>query len=76
MGDRKGSARYQPASVILYSPTKLAKRIPLGVSRISLRSNITRRKANITENEKFLSKLVVFLVYPAGFEPTGFRVGV
>ena len=37
------------SAVILYSPPKFAKRIPLGVSRISLRSNRTRRKANITE---------------------------
>ena len=32
------------ASVIFYSPPKLAKRIPLGASRISLRSNITRHR--------------------------------
>ena len=31
-------------TVIFYSPHKLAKRIPLGVSRISLRSNITRQR--------------------------------
>ena len=37
------------SAVILYSPPKFAKRIPLGVNRISLRSNRTRRKANITE---------------------------
>ena len=36
-------------AVILYSPLTLAKRISLAVRRISLRSNITRRKANITE---------------------------
>ena len=31
-------------TVLLYSPPKLAKRISLGVNRISLRSNITRRR--------------------------------
>ena len=36
-------------AVILYSPLTLAKRISLAVRQISLRSNITRRKANITE---------------------------
>ena len=30
--------------VIFYSPLKLAKRITLGVSRITLRCNITRRR--------------------------------
>ena len=34
---------------ILYSPPKLAKRISLGASRITLQSNRTRRQANITE---------------------------
>ena len=47
------------AEVILYSPLKLAKPISLGVSRISLRSNITRRKANITEKAP---SRVLFLV--------------
>ena len=34
----------QRLAVILYSPRELAKRISLGVSRISPRSNITRRR--------------------------------
>ena len=46
-------------SDILFA-TKLAKRISLVARQIKLRSNITRRKANKTENDKFLSKLVVF----------------
>ena len=41
------------AKVILYSPPKLAKRISLGVSRISLRSNRTRRQANTTSRTNF-----------------------
>ena len=49
---RKSDIASLRSAVILYSPPKLAKRIPLGVSRISLRSNRTRRKANITEKSK------------------------
>ena len=51
------------SAVILYSPPKLAKRISLGVSRISLRSNRTRRKANITEKSR-LRKQTAFPVMP------------
>ena len=53
------------AEVILYSPLKLAKPISLGVSRISLRSNITRRKANITEKAP---SRVLFLAYTTQFD--------
>ena len=63
------------SAVILYSPPKLAKRIPLGVSRISLRSNRTRRKANITEKSTCLGKCF-FLAGVAGFGPTNARVKV
>ena len=40
-------------SVMFYSHPNLAKRIPLVARQISLRSNITRRKANITEKDIF-----------------------
>ena len=62
------------SAVILYSPPKarnahiVSARIPLGVSRISLRSNRTRRKANITEKSTCLRKCF-FLVGAGGFEP-------
>ena len=37
--------------MILYSPITARRAISLGFSRISLRSNTTRRKANITEKD-------------------------
>ena len=60
-------------SVILYSPPKLAKRISLVVRQISLRSNITRRKANITEKDDCESNRL-FLVGAGGYSvPAPFR---
>lgn len=44
-------------TVVLYSPPKLAKKIPLGDSRTSLRSNITRHKPNIIEKTDFSRNL-------------------
>ena len=56
------------SAVILYSPPKLAKRISLGVSRISLRSNRTRREANKTARLPYEKSRIsqVFFVYLSG----------
>ena len=68
------------SAVILYSPPKarnahiVSARISLGVSRISLRSNRTRRKANITEKSTLARAF--FLAGMARFELTNARVKV
>ena len=63
-------------SDIIFASKTARRAISLGFRRISLRSNITRRKANITEKDKFLSKLVFFLARLKGFEPPFFRIGI
>ena len=54
--------------MILYSPSHLRSKYHSTESRISLRSNITRRKANITEKAIAKSNCF-FMVGEGGFEP-------
>ena len=55
-------------TVILYSPSHLRSKYHSAKSWISLRSNITRRKANITEKAIAKSNCF-FVVEEGGFEP-------
>ena len=57
-------------TVILYSPSHLRSKYRSAESRISLRSNITRRKANITEKSNCKMQLLFsWLVAPKKISP-------
>ena len=58
--------------MILYSPSHSRSEYHSAENRISMRSNITRCKENITEKSNCFLQLLFFMVRRKGFEPLTF----